>query len=377
MSFPRLKPVENSGLSIVRLLGLLVLSLGSCTNQRPTTEVEVFPVIRPGRATDDVQREYVGEIQAVSRAEVRSRIKGRIEALFIDEGRPVKAGALLFSVSARELQHELRQARAAVASAVAELKAVELDRDNTKMLLEKSVIAPAEMRLIESKVQLLQARLEEARAHEAHVAVNLSYTEIRAPFGGVVNRLPNKVGSLVDEGTLLTTLTNTAEVYVYFRVSEQEYLEYSSGTQASQPRKIGLQLANGDLFPLKGVIDATENEIDRNTGTIAFRARFSNPDGRLKHGGSGKILIGTSVENALTIPQKSTFEIQDHVYVYVVDGEGIAHARRIVPRLRMGDVFVVESGLEPDEQVIAEGAQKIQDGAHVAIRSTRYSGRPL
>jgi membrane fusion protein (multidrug efflux system) len=355
----------------------LVLAFTACSPKPHGNETEVFLVAQPGRSTADVQREYVGEVQALARAEVRSRIKGRIESLHIDEGQTVKAGQALFTIGAKELQHERRRARAAVASAAAELRAVEIERGHTKMLLDKAVVSPAEMALVDSRIQLLGARLEEAKAQQAQAEVTMGYAEVRAPFAGVVNRLPKKVGSVVDEGELLTTLTNTSEVFVYFRVSEQEYLEYTAAGSDSRTREIALKLANGAVFAAKGVMDAAENEFDRNTGTIAFRARFPNPSGLLKHGGTGKVLIDTKVKGALTVPQKSTFEVQDHVYVYVVDDGGKARARRIVPRLRVGDVFVVESGIEPEERFVAEGVQKIQDGTHVAVRYVQASGTTL
>lgn len=363
-------------LRIPALAGL-VLALLSCAQQHRAEEPAVFPIASPVRSAASFEREYVGEVQAIQRAELRSRIKGRIEAVLVDEGQTVEAGQRLFSIGAKGLQQELRRARAATASAAAELKAAQLERANTKMLFEKSVVSAAEMALLESKVQSLAAKLEEARADEGQAAINLTYAEVRAPFAGVVNRFPRKVGSLVDEGELLTTLTNTSEVFVYFRVSEREYLEYTSAKSGGNGKEVSFKLANGDTLPARGVMDAVESEFDRNTGTIAFRARFPNEGQLLKHGSSGKVVVRTEVEDAVTIPQKSTFEVQDHVYVYVVDPDGKARARRITPRLRLKDSFVVESGITPAERFIAEGIQKVKDGDAVAVRPASPSASRL
>ena len=268
---------------------------------------------------------------------------------------------------------------AAVASATAELQAAGIERTNTRMLLDKAVVSKAEMAVIDAKAQLLAAKLEEARAQEGQAVVSLGYSEVRAPFPGVVNRVPKKMGSVVAEGDLLTTLTDTSEVLVYFRVSEQEHLEYTSPNGRGRSREVSFKLANGELLPATGVLDAAENEFDRNTGTIALRARFPNPQGTLKHGGSGKVLVSTMLRDALTIPQKSTFEVQDHLYVYIIDGDGKARARRIVPRIRLEDAFVVESGIKPDERFILEGVQKVEEGARVVVRTEEppRSGTPL
>jgi membrane fusion protein (multidrug efflux system) len=328
----------------------------------------VFPVAVPAPAAPHYEREYVGEVQAVQRAEVRARVKGRIELVAVDEGQVVKAGQLLFAIGSKDLQQDLRRARAATASAAAELKTAELERINTRMLLEKAVVSNAEMALLDSKIQSLAAKLDEAKAGEAQAGINLSYAEVRAPFDGVINRIPRKAGSLVEEGEVLTTLANSSEMYVYFRVSEQEYLEYAAAEETGRSRQVSFKLANGALLPSLGTTDAVESEIDRNTGTIAFRARFANERQLLKHGSSGKVVVRSSLSNALVVPQKSTFEVQDHVYLYVVDADGRARARRIHPKLRLQDSFVVESGIKAGERFVTEGIQKIKEGEPIAVR---------
>src|SRR5215203_2875435 len=166
-------------MGILRILPLgLALALISC-KQPPAaaSSQDVFPVAVPAKAPASYEREYVGEVQALQRAELRARIKGRIEAVGMDEGQAVKAGQLLFSISAKELQQELRRARAAAASARAELKAAQLERTNTKMLLEKAVVSAAEMALIDSKIDSLTAKVDEARANEGQASISVSYAE--------------------------------------------------------------------------------------------------------------------------------------------------------------------------------------------------------
>lgn len=346
----------------------MLLGIFACAPHTTTEEPQTFPVAVPSRADVFYEREYVGEVQAIRRADVVARIKGRIESVAIDEGQPVSEGQLLFTIGAREAQQEVRRARAVAASAAAELKAAETERTNTKVLLDKGVMSSAEMALLQAKIESLAAKVDEAEASEEHAAISLAYAKVRAPFAGVVNRVPKKTGSLIDEDDVLTTVTDASEVLVYFRVSEREYLEYTATNGAGRDREVSFKLANGERMPGVGLMDAVETEIDRSTGTIAFRARFRNDGGILKHGSSGNVIVKSHVNGAVTIPQKSTFEVQDHVYVYVVDQDGTARARRIVPKLRIDDTFVVESGLTVGESFIAEGIQKITDGEKIAIR---------
>lgn len=326
-----------------------------------------FSVASPKLADTSIEREYVGEVQAVRYAEVRSRLKGLIESVAVDEGQPVKAGQQLFSIAASELQQELLKARAATKSAEAELKSMRLEQDNTKMLFEKKVVSSAEMALADSKVDALQARVEESKANGNQMAISLTYAKVRAPFDGVVNRIPRKVGSVVSEDDLLTTVSDTSEVFVYFRVSEREYLEYAAGSSESRAKDVSLKLADGSAHPGRGVIDAVENEVSRDTGNLAFRARFPNPGGLLKHGSSGKVAIRTNLSGALLVPQKSTFEVQGRLFVYSLDANNTTRAREIVAKHRVGDSFVVASGLTSQDRFILEGVQKVKEGMRVDV----------
>jgi membrane fusion protein (multidrug efflux system) len=354
----------------LQVLELLFVALvaSACTQVSVAAEAprEDFPVAVVGRQTITVEREFIGEVHAVQRAEIRARVKGVIEAVAVDEAQDVTPGQVLFTMSARELDQELRRTRAAVATAAAELKAAELELGNSKALLDKGVVSPAEAAQARAKVAALAARLKEANAVQAGAAVNLTYTDIRAPFAGNINRIQRKAGSLVQEGDLLSTLTNASEVFVYFRTSEADYLDQMVGGQGA-PKTVWLQLANGARYPLPGQTDAVDGEIDRGTGTIAMRARFANPQGLLKHGATGKVVVRSELVDAILVPQKATFEVQEHIYVYVVGTDGVAKLRRITPRTRHGDAFVLASGLEPGERYVLEGIQRVRDGAEIAV----------
>jgi len=351
-------------------MSAVVLLLNACHEKATVDSPLIFNVANPAPAAEAYEREYVGEIQAVQHVELRSRLRGFVESIGVDEGRSVKKGQLLFTVSARELQQELLKARAATQSAAAELSAAEIELANTKVLFDKKVISDAEMSVGNSKIKSARAKLEEAKAHEGGAEINVSYALVRAPFDGTVNRIPKKAGSVVEDGDLLTTLSNTNEVFVYFRLSEQEFLDYSASSEEQRTKEVNLKLANGSLYPASGHIDAVESEFSKETGNIAFRARFPNDKQLLKHGGTGKVVVSTRVQHGLVVPQKSTFEVQEHVYIYLVDKENVVRARRIEPKLRLKDSFIVDAGLTADDRFVLEGLQKLKDGDRISARST-------
>jgi len=214
---------------------------------------------------------------------------------------------------------------------------------------------------------MMKAKVEEAIAHESFAKIQQSYTQIKAPFNGIVNRIPNKIGSLIEDGTLLTNISNNGEVFAYFDVSEKEYLNYMANFKenAYNSSHITLILANGEEHPFKGKIETTEGEIDQSTGNIAFRARFNNPEKILKHGASGKVRLLKNYKNALIIPQKATFEIQDRMYVYVLDNKNQVKIKAITSKQRMPHYYIVESGLDESDKIIYEGIQNIKDGVTV------------
>jgi len=187
----------------------------------------------------------------------------------------------------------------------------------------------------------------------------VTYTKIRAPFAGTIDRLKFKMGSLIDEGTLLTTLSNNKSVYAYFNVSEAEYLDYKS--RAKNKNNATLFLANNMPHKYKGQVETIEAEFDKNTGSIAFRAKFPNPELLLKHGETGKVQLTVDLKNALVIPQKATYEIQDKFYVFVVDANNIVKSRGITIKQKLSNLYVIESGLSVNDKILLEGIQTVKD----------------
>lgn len=347
------------------LLGILCPYFWACKSNSETENINnqsQYPVTTPLLVDTVLTKEYIADIHSLQNVEIRARVKGYIETIHIDEGKAVKAGQVIFSISGNEYQQELTKAKANLKSALAEVKQAEIDLKNAQLLSDKNVVSKTELEMAQSKLEAANAKVEEAKSNEAQAILNLSYTQIKAPFDGIINRIPNKVGSLIEEGTLLTTISNNKEIYAYFNVSEREYLEYVSDKNKTEKKEVRLMLANNTIYPSIGMIETVEGEFDKTTGNIAFRAKFENPNDVLKHGASGKILLKTELKNALIIPQKSTFEIQENTYVYAVDNNNVVQLKTVVPKFRIQNLYVITSGLTTDDKVLYEGIQLVKEG---------------
>jgi membrane fusion protein (multidrug efflux system) len=339
---------------IVMLISVFaVLRNAGCTsNSHPTEDVATkYAVTTPLKVDTSFTKEYVSQIKSVRNIEIRAQEKGYLQNIYVDEGQSVKAGQLLFRIMPKVYEAETLKAEA-------EAKIAAIELQNTKVLADKNVVSKNEL-------AMAQAKLDEANAELALAKVHLSFTEIRAPFDGTIDRLPLKLGSLVDEGELLTSLSDNSQVFAYFNVSEPEYLDYKMNGGNRNNTTVKLALANNQLLKYQGKVETIESEFNNETGNIAFRARFPNPDNLLKHGETGKVEMTVPLKNALLIPQKATYEIQDKKYVFVVDNAGVVKSKPINVDGEMPDIYVVD-GLNENDKILLEGVQKVKDDNKIA-----------
>jgi membrane fusion protein (multidrug efflux system) len=345
----------------------------SCKNEEEEiASKEKFPVINPVQIDTVYNKEYVAEIQSIQNVELRAKFKGFIDKIYVDEGQTVQAGQTLFTLNNSEYKLELLKTQAQQKGAISELKQAEVELKNTKTLVEKNIVSASELSMIKAKVEALQAKIDEANANIATAKLNLSFTNIKAPFTGIINRIPNKHGSLVEEGTLLTTISNNKEVFAYFNVSEREFLDFKANDEVNKNTSVSLLLANNKLLTQNGKIETILSELDNSSGTIAFRARFSNPNNLLKHGSSAKVVLPVAVNNAIIIPQKTTFEVQDKLYVFVVDTNNKVAQREITIASRMPNLYVVASGLTANDKIIYEGIQNVKQGMTIVPQDVSF-----
>ncbi|TDN94976.1 membrane fusion protein (multidrug efflux system) [Salegentibacter sp. 24] len=308
----------------------------------------VLEVSNPIKKDTSYYNPYVSQIQAFQHIELKSMENGYLERILVDEGELVEKGQLLFQIQPTVYKAEVKKAEAEMQKAMVEYQ-------NTRALADSNVVSSNELSLARAHLDNAEAELDLKKAH-------LKFTEIRAPFNGIIGRFEDiRLGSLIEEGEKLTTLTDNSKMWVYFNVPESAYLDYAQHQRGSVD-SLQLQLANGQVFNKKGTITAIEAQFDNTTGTIAFRASFANPDRLLRQGQTGNILWPVAIHEALLIPQKATFEILEKRYVYVVDKKGEVHSREIEIASELDHLYVVKEGLNPEDKFLLEGLRKVQNG---------------
>ena len=297
-------------------------------------------------------QQYVCQIHSQRHIKVRALEMGYLEAIPVKEGQQVKEGDLMFKVIPILYQAKLDAEKA-------EAKLAQLEFNYTKKLYEDKVVS-------QNEVALLEAKLTKAQAKAQLAAAELNFATVKAPFDGIVDRLHHQQGSLVQEGEILTTLSDNSVMWVYFNVPEARYLEYMADlNQHKEDLKIELMLANGNKFDQVGKIGAIEADFNNETGNIPFRADFPNPDRLLRHGQTGTVLISRVQNDAIVIPQRATFEVLAKRYVYVVDKDDVAHQREIVVQNELEDLFVIKKGVGVDDKIVLEGIRQVRDGEKV------------
>ena len=344
----------------------LSILLISCSDKTVKNEEQTYLVVNPIVQDTTYERDYAATINSFQNVEIRSKVKGFVEDIYLDEGQKVKKGQILFKLNSKEFEQHVHKAEAAIQSTLAELRASEIEVENTKKLFDKNIVSKSELDLITTKVNINKAKVNEARVAKEQAILHVEFTKIKAPFDGIINRIPNKKGSLIDEGALLTSISNNESVYAYFSVSEIDYLDYVQSK--SKNNTVTLSLANNSIYPYKGTIETTETEFNKETGNIAFRAKFPNPERLLKEGGTGKVLVKKLYKNAIIIPQKSTFEVQGNIYVYLVDKNNTVYSKKINPINRLSNYFVLDKDLTKEDKIIYEGIQSIKTGDKVKFK---------
>lgn len=353
------------------LKAIPILLLHACTPGNASENVndkpKSYPVIKVLEKDTSLQLQYVADIQARKNVEIHARVSGILHTIHVEEGQTVKKGQLLFTINDDELQIALSKANAAFNSIAADAKVTEVEMERVNMLVTKNIVSKTELELAEAKLNAAKAKTEEARAEIAAVRRSLSYTKIHSPFDGVINRLPLKSGSLLSNGSLLTTISDLHTMLAYFNISENEYLHLmrSNEDDSLDQNEVGLILADGTTYPFKGKLEAAESEIKENTGSIAFRADFPNPGQLLKHGATATLVIKKPAKRVLMIPQKSVIEIQDKNFVYILDESNVARMKNFRPLHRLDNYYIINDGLKANDRIIYEGVQSIREGEKI------------
>jgi membrane fusion protein, multidrug efflux system len=325
----------------------------SCSSKKEEKEEAIrFLATSPLKKDTVITREYVCQIRSIQHIELRALERGYLQEIFVDEGQFVKKGRLMFRIMPLIYQAELQKAQA-------EANFAEIEFLNTKRLADSAVVSPNELALAKAKFDKAKAEVSLAQTH-------LLFTEIKAPFDGIMDHFYVRLGSLVAEGDLLTTLSDNSEMWVYFNVPEAEYLNYKNNSTEENLLKVNLLMANNQVFEHSGIVKTIEADFNNETGNIAFRATFPNPSRLLRHGETGNIQMTIPVKNAIIIPQKATFEILEKKYVYIIGKDSVVKSREINIASEMPDLYIIKEGLNENEKIVLEGIRKVKDNDKIS-----------
>jgi len=348
---------------------------GSNANGQPTAPAaQPYPVFKAVTKNTILSSEYPATIQGQQNIEIRPKIDGYIDKIYIDEGATVKKGQLLFRISAPQYEQEVKNSLAAVNSAESEVNTAKLEVEKTKPLVDRHIISEYVLKSDEDALKVREAALAQAQTSLANARTNLGYTTITSPVDGVAGTIPYKLGSLVSSTTAspLTMISNISKVYAYFSMNEKQLLDFSrqyKGATAEEKLKqlppVTLILPDGTEYPEKGRVETIAGLINPETGAATFRATFPNPLGLIRSGGSGVVAIPAAVNNALLIPQQSTYELQGKRFVYRVDNDKVTSVEITTLTATAGQFFVVTSGLKPGDELVYETATPLADGTAI------------
>ena len=357
------------------LLAALIQFVG-CANKTeaappPPPEVQVVNIEQKDVS---VYGEWVATLDGYVNADIRPQVPGYLMKQTYREGTRVRKGDVLFEIDPRPFEAALQQAQGQQAQAEAQLGKTALDVQRDTPLAKQSAIPQAQL---DNDIQANAAASAVLKANKAQVEqarLNMEFTKVRSLVDGIAGIAKGQIGDLVGPTTILTTVSQVQPIKAYFSISEQEYLPYAerisevvSGKRAAGATKgLELILADGSVYPHKGAVLLADRQVDLKTGTIRVAAGFDNPNGVLRPGQFARVRVATSVaKDALLVPQRAVIETQGTYQVAVVTPENKASIRPVKVGQRVGNMWIIQDGIQPSERVIVEGFQKVKEGTLV------------
>ncbi len=381
---------KNNTLIISILIGISSFNFSSCTiGSSKTNEREQAALALPVHVVDTstaiTVRDYLGTIEGTANVEIRPQVEGILEEIYVDEGAFVKKGQKLFKVNPLPYQEQLNNAIASENVEKAKLENAKLEVERLRPLVVNEVISEVRLRTAKSEYDVAKASLDQATAAVATARINLGFTTIKAPVSGYIGRIPKRIGNLVtkSDSEPMTVLSDTHDVFVYFAMSESDFLYFNKRQNQPETEKtaqedtlgkskssdlipyVSLVLADGETYPEKGVVDAVNGQVNRTTGAISLRATFPNPDNILRSGNSGTLKMEESQSGVLLVPQVATTALQDKIFVYTLTPENTVKQRAIKVGGSSGSNYIVEAGLQVGDRIILTGFDKLTDGMEI------------
>ncbi|MCL3781430.1 efflux RND transporter periplasmic adaptor subunit [Prolixibacteraceae bacterium JC049] len=354
----------------IYLLGLLIVSCNSQQRHGGEQQTLALPTLKVEQRNLESFNSYPTSIEGTQNIAIRAKVDGYISRVYVDEGEWVKKGTPLFKLETNALTQNAKAAKAAIVTA-------QLEVDKLIPLVQNKIV---------SKIQLATAKanLEAAKSNYQSIIANIGYTLIKSPVDGIVGSINFRKGTLVSPSTAqaLTTVSNVNDVYAFFYLNEKELIALINETEGTtleekiaQFPKVRLKLADGSEYTHLGTIETIAGQVDKTTGTVKLRAKFSNAEKLLRNGNSGAVEIPHYYNNAITVPAVCTFELQGKRHVYVVGKDNQVNSKRLNSTTQVGQYIVVNGGLDKGSQILAQGLHKVYPG--MTIQPTSISEQEL
>lgn len=358
----------------IAALGLLTAALASCGHSQQAQVAPpppTLPVMQVQAGNATTYQEYPASIEGTVNVEVRPQVSGTLDKVFVDEGAYVHAGQPIFKINESPYRAALNNALAALHAAEAAQANAQIEVDKLTPLVANKVVSDYQLKTAKSSYRVATANIESAKANVSTAQINLGYTLIKAPVNGYIGRLEKKQGSLVapTDVAALTELSDVHDVHVYFSLGEKDFVafkeQYPGETISDKLKKlpsVSLLLADGSEYSKQGKIDIIDGQFDKTTGAITVRATFSNPQGLLRSGNTGKIRLSLDHKDALIVPESATVDMQDKVFVFTVGDSSKVKKQAITIVGKNGDNYLVKDGVKAGDQIVLSGIDKLQEG---------------
>lgn len=356
------------------LLMASLIFLYSCTGGSENTLAPTpptLPVIKLNTGSATTFIEYPTSVEGTVNVEIRPQVSGYLEKIYVEEGAWVTKGQLLFKINDREYNEQSNNAGASILAAQATVEKAQVEVDRLTPLVDNKVISAVQLKTAKASYNAAKASLAQATASKGSADITLGYTLIKAPVSGYIGRIPYKTGSLIgkNETQPLTMLSEINTMYAYFSLSEADFLQFGDATAGKSTEDklkhiplVELVLPDGAIYSAKGKVELVEGQFDRTSGTITFRAAFPNDQHLLRSGITGKIRISTAHNNQVIIPQESTYELQDKVFVFALGDSNKVISKHITIGAKTGNYYLVSNGLRTGETIVYTGVQRLNDG---------------
>lgn len=368
----RIKPTLSLQNVLLMSAFCILLTVSSCTEklQDKTTSITEVPVIVIDTSSVPTYKKFSGNLEGVNNVELRPEVEGYLQKIYVDEGAFVKKGQPLFLINEQPFIEQLNQAKAAVATAGANLRSAGIEVDRLQKLVDGKVISYVQLDRAYAAYDAAKANKTQAEAMKRAAQVNKDFALIKAPFDGYIGRLPYRIGSFVsrNEPEPLALLSDIHKIYAYFSMSENDFLlfkqRYKGNTMEEKIKNIPpvtLSLPDNSVYPDKGTVEMVQGQFDRTTAAITFRASFPNKNRLLRSGNTGTITLPQINEHVIRIPQAATFEIQNKVLAYVVGKDHKLHNVSLTVGDKDANYYFITGGLTPGDKIAARGVDRLHE----------------